>query len=133
MTINSTLKICYAHYIQHLDADTMYSLRHLSLLSAVLLYTPSVLADPPCEDCCSRQGGVKYCDSSAGRYVCNDGNYSVCYCTRHAVMDLQKIQGCCLWHGGVFKINELGSVICNDSTVSEICTRQNPIEKVAVY
>ncbi len=26
--------------------------------------------------CCSWHGGVSYCDSSAGRYVCNDGTYS---------------------------------------------------------
>src|SRR5437588_4824679 len=26
--------------------------------------------------CCSYHGGVAYCDSSIGRYVCNDGGYS---------------------------------------------------------
>lgn len=26
--------------------------------------------------CCSWHGGVDYCDTSAGRYVCNDGTYS---------------------------------------------------------
>jgi hypothetical protein len=32
--------------------------------------------------CCSWHGGVSYCDSSAGRYVCNDGTYSTsCGCT----------------------------------------------------
>ncbi len=32
--------------------------------------------------CCSWHGGVSYCDTSAGRYVCNDGTYSPsCGCT----------------------------------------------------
>lgn len=26
--------------------------------------------------CCSWHGGVDYCDTSEGRYVCNDGTYS---------------------------------------------------------
>jgi len=26
--------------------------------------------------CCSWHGGVSYCDTSVGRYVCNDGTYS---------------------------------------------------------
>jgi len=31
--------------------------------------------------CCSWHGGVSYCDSSVGRYVCNDGSYSpTCDC-----------------------------------------------------
>jgi hypothetical protein len=97
------------------------------------LHSPSLLADKPCPDCCKLHGGVQYCDSSSGRYVCNDGDYSVCYCTKHAVMDLQKISGCCLWHGGVFRVNEHGAVICNDATVSEVCTYQNPAESIAVF
>lgn len=28
------------------------------------------------QGCCSWHGGIDYCDSSAGRYVCNDGTYS---------------------------------------------------------
>lgn len=77
-----------------------------------------------CSDkCCANKGGVHYCDSSAGRFVCGDGDYSSCYCTRHAVMDLQKIHGCCLWQGGVFKIDPKSQlVICNDGGVSEICS-----------
>jgi hypothetical protein len=32
--------------------------------------------------CCSWHGGVAYCDTSTGRYVCNDGTYSPsCTCT----------------------------------------------------
>src|SRR5437868_13156629 len=71
----------------------------------------------PCCDkqlCCQGMGGISYCDSSAGRYVCNNGYYSACYCTRHAVMDLQKLQGCCLWQGGDMTTSATGLVICNN-------------------
>ncbi len=83
--------------------------------------------------CCDRLGGIQYCDSSAGHYVCKNGDYSTCYCTIHAVMDLQKIEGCCLWQGGVFKIDELGLVICNNGAVSELCSLQKPVETFAAY
>jgi len=33
--------------------------------------------------CCSWHGGVSYCDTSVGRYVCNDGTHSPsCGCSR---------------------------------------------------
>ena len=33
--------------------------------------------------CCSWHGGIDYCDTSVGRYVCNDGSYSpTCGCRR---------------------------------------------------
>lgn len=84
--------------------------------------------------CCGDMGGISYCDSSAGRYVCNNGYYSACYCTRHAVMDLQKLQGCCLWQGGVLTIDEAGgTVLCNNGTFSEICSIQSPHEKIAAW
>ncbi|KTD20394.1 neurogenic locus notch like protein precursor [Legionella lansingensis] len=81
---------------------------------------------PTCDkmNCCGAMGGISYCDSSAGRYVCNNGYYSSCYCTRHAVMDLQKLEGCCLWQGGVLTMDERGVVICNNGGISEICTLQ---------
>lgn len=88
---------------------------------------------PPCDKklCCGSMGGINYCDSSAGRYVCNNGYYSSCYCTRHAVMDLQKLQGCCLWQGGVFKTDEIsGAVLCNNGSVSETCSFQFAIEDI---
>ena len=81
-----------------------------------------------CDDdiCCARMGGVGYCDSSAGRLVCRNGYYSSCYCTRHAIMDLQLLQGCCLWQNGVSSIDKLtGYVICNDGGISQECTLQN--------
>jgi hypothetical protein len=56
--------------------------------------------------------------------VCKNGEYSSCYCTRHAVMDLQKIAGCCLWHGGVLRA-EVNLVVCNDGTLSEECSIGN--------
>jgi hypothetical protein len=44
-------------------------------------------------------------------------------------MDLQKIQGCCLWQGGVMAEEDDGLVICNNGGVSEVCSRQNEVEK----
>ncbi|MBA2711845.1 MAG: hypothetical protein H0U57_14800 [Tatlockia sp.] len=87
--------------------------------------------DPSCnfipfcdrQKCCNEMGGISYCDSSAGRYVCNNGYYSACYCTRHAVMDLQKIEGCCLWQGGVMTTSVGGHVLCNNGGISEICSQ----------
>lgn len=85
------------------------------------------------EKCCSNMGGVQYCDSSAGRLVCQNGYYSSCYCTRHAIMDLHNVEGCCLWQGGVMTIDETGLVICNSGGVSELCTLQIPTEPVAAW
>ena len=79
-------------------------------------------ADAACPTCCKGMGGIRYCDSSAGIYFCQNGDYSSCYCTRHAVMDLQKIAGCCLWQGGVMLVNPQGFVICNNGAVSELCS-----------
>lgn len=83
--------------------------------------------------CCAGMGGARYCDSSAGRVVCNNGFYSSCYCTRHAIMDLQHIPGCCVWQGGVLRIDPTGLVICNNGGVSEECTLQSPVEPVATW
>jgi hypothetical protein len=100
----------------------MPTLKRLFLIT-VLLNASTTIAQE-CGNCCDRLGGISYCDSSAGRYVCKNGDYSSCYCTIHAVMDLQKLQGCCLWQGGVFKIDELGLVICNNGSISELCSLQ---------
>lgn len=108
----------------------MSSLKRL-LMIGVLLSAPAA-AYSDC-GCCDNMGGIQYCDSSAGRYVCKSGDYSSCYCTIHSVMDLQKIAGCCLWQGGVFKISELGLVICNNGGVSEICSLQKPSDSFIVY
>lgn len=83
--------------------------------------------------CCENMQGINYCDSSVGRYVCRSGDYSSCYCTIHAIMDLQKFEGCCMWQGGVAKITEKGEVLCNNGTTSEICALQIPHEGVALY
>lgn len=86
-------------------------------------------------NCCGKMGGIQYCDGSAGRYVCNNGRYSSCYCSRRAVMDMQAFGGCCMWQGGVFKYDDItGLMICNNGGVSEICSR-NPkqSEKVAAW
>lgn len=105
-----------------------------TFFAGVMLLSGSITsAYAECNNCCEKLGGIQYCDSSAGRYVCKNGDYSACYCTRHAVMDLQKIVGCCLWQGGVFKSNDKGLVICNNGSVSEICSLQIPKESAAVY
>jgi hypothetical protein len=90
---------------------------------------------PSCDKklCCNDMGGISYCDSSAGRYVCNNGYYSTCYCTRHAVMDLQKLEGCCLWQGGVFDIEPTGLVLCNNGGISEICSLQSSSQSVSTW
>lgn len=110
----------------------MRSIHHAILTCLMLICLPLAQASATCDNCCGSMGGILYCDSSAGRYVCNNGDYSACYCTRHAVMDLQKIQGCCLWQGGVLKISEVGLVICNNGGVSEICSLQNPEQRVSM-
>lgn len=83
--------------------------------------------------CCGNMGGIRYCDSSAGRFVCNNGYYSSCYCDRHAIMDLRHIPGCCVWQGGVSRIDPTGQVVCNNGGISEECTLQNPVEPVASW
>lgn len=84
------------------------------------------------DGCCREMGGISYCDSSAGRLVCKNGFYSACYCTRHAVMDLQLLKGCCLWRGGVMPTYD-NTILCNDGTVSEECTLQNPAERISIW
>jgi hypothetical protein len=78
--------------------------------------------DCDCAKCCEGKGGIRYSDTSAGRYVCNNGDYSTCYCTRHAIMDLQKLEGCCLWQGGVLKKTPTGIVVCRNGSFSELCS-----------
>jgi len=85
-----------------------------------------------CDNCCGSMGGVQYCDSSAGRLVCKNGEYSACYCTRHAVMNLQELRGCCLWKGGVFRTDPQGLVICNNGGVSEVCSL-TPVKPIIAY
>lgn len=87
------------------------------------------------DGCCKQMGGISYCDSSAGRLVCKNGFYSACYCTRHAVMDLQLLRGCCLWHGGVYNklSSSYGSVLCNDGSYSEECSIQKPPDSIAAW
>lgn len=83
--------------------------------------------------CSGKSLDVCYCDSSTGRNVLNSGSYSTTYCTRRAVMNLQKLEGCCMWHGGVLKTTVKDGVQCRDGSVSEFCTRQIPHDKVSVY
>lgn len=69
---------------------------------------------------CSQVYDSRYCDSSAHFMVNDNGDYGSAYCTRHAVMDLQKTAGLCIWHGGLASIGPNREVICNDGTYSEI-------------
>jgi hypothetical protein len=101
---------------------------------AVLSFSSYTIACSTCSgDSCCAGSGISYCDSSSGRYVCKNGDYSTCYCTRHAVMEMERFRGCCMWHGGVYKVNGYGAVICNDSTVSELCSAHNAPEKIASW
>lgn len=111
----------------------MFAYRWILLTLCLNLCVQPAQAQTPCPACCASMGGVQYCDSSVGRYVCKNGYYSDCYCTRHAVMDLQRVQGCCLWQGGVMIVNELGLVVCNNGGVSEICSLQTPVESAAAW
>ncbi len=75
---------------------------------------------------CCAPNGISYCDISSGHYVCSDGGYSTCICqsttpvTTYATLMLD----CCLWHGGI-AANNLGIVVCNDGSVSEVCSIQS--------
>lgn len=108
----------------------MLSLKTRLLTNILSLFITPVFAD----GCCREMGGVNYCDSSAGRLVCKNGFYSACYCTPHAIMDLQLLKGCCLWHGGVLPtLDASGLIVCNDGSVSEECSLQKPEERIATY
>lgn len=63
-----------------------------SLIVSFIFLTISLFWFPKTVDarsgCCSWHGGVSYCDTSVGRYVCNDGTYSpscACYLAPKAV------------------------------------------------
>ncbi len=107
--------------------------RLLAAIAVLMIGMSSQAAYSACPDCCSKMGGIQYCDSSAGRYVCKNGYYSSCYCTRHAVMDLQRIEGCCIWQGGVMLVDNVGLVICNNGGVSELCSLQTPVQAVSIW
>ena len=107
----------------------MRSLGQVFLALVILFSVPATLVHSANPDCCASMGGIQYCDSSAGRFVCNSGYYSSCYCSRHAVMDLQKIAGCCLWQGGVMATDVGGIVVCNNGGTSEECSAQFPVTR----
>jgi hypothetical protein len=71
---------------------------------------------------CKNGNDVRYCDSSSGLNVNQNGDYGSSYCTRHAIMDMQKFAGVCMWHGGVANITETQEIICNDGSFSELGT-----------
>jgi hypothetical protein len=95
----------------------------ICLLTILLIVTSGAYSAN--SDCCHGMDGIHYCDSSAGRFVCKNGYYSSCYCTRRAVMDLQLFKGCCMWQGGVLAA-DTGIVVCNNGSVSEACSLQTP-------
>jgi hypothetical protein len=108
----------------------MLSLKKIILTGMLSLFISPVFANT----CCNKMGGVNYCDSSAGRLVCNNGFYSTCYCTRHSVMDLQLLRGCCMWHGGVLPETTTGGlIVCNDGSISEECSLVNPQQSIASW
>ena len=81
------------------------------LIIAVLISLPTI------------SSASSYCDTSAGRSVLNSGGYSKHYCRKTAVMDIQGFNGCCTWSGGVLTAQG-GTVVCNNGTVSPICSIQ---------
>ncbi|MDP3559947.1 MAG: hypothetical protein Q8R79_06345 [Legionellaceae bacterium] len=83
--------------------------------------------------CCATMGGINYCDRSTGRYICSNGYVSACYCSRHAVMDFQNIEGCCLWAGGVMVVAPTGVVVCRNGSVSEQCSLQIHQQEIAHF
>lgn len=91
-----------------------------------------ILAPTLVISCCNNDLSIRYCDSSAGFNVLQNGDYANSYCTRHAVMDLQKIAGLCLWRGGVAQITAKKEVICNDGTVSEMATLEQMVYQEGV-
>lgn len=96
----------------------------IMLAISALLYPGVVL--PECNHCCQSMGGIHHCDSSAGRYICQNGHFSACYCNRHAVMKMEAFVGCCMWKGGVKKVDpKTGRVLCNDGGTSNICNIYN--------
>lgn len=105
---------------------TLVSLCFFISLLAIMSFDMAYACSPPAPK-------ISYCDSSAGRNVLTNGDYSSTYCTRRAVMNLQKFRGCCMWKGGVSKITERGGVQCNDGSISEICTLQMPHGKGSIY
>jgi hypothetical protein len=106
----------------------------MNILTSLILISLSFMAyADDCPRCCQGHGGILYSDSSMGRFVCNDGETSHCHSTRHAVMEMQKFTGCCLWSGGVSKMNSKGQVLCRDGGYSEICTISRPHETLAVF
>ena len=118
-----------------INATWSRAMQRLLSLALMVFFTAMVFSASCGNNCCCEdKGGIQYCDSSAGRYVCSDGDYSSCYCTRNAVMDLQRIRGCCLWQGGVMKIEEdTGLVICNNGGTSEMCRIQYTFGTVSLW
>lgn len=97
----------------------MKNIQKISMFSGLLLISNLIIANPCC---CEGYGGILYNDSSMGRFVCRNGYISNCYSTRHAVMDMQKFKGCCMWEGGIEKITMKGEVVCRDGHISEVCS-----------
>jgi hypothetical protein len=81
------------------------------------------------EKCCGQMGGVNYCDSSSGKLICNNGYVSSCYCSKRATMDIQMLEGCCLWRGGILDIVNGAIVVCRDGSISMQCTDLNSISQ----
>lgn len=78
--------MCLLAARNYLNALTMMIYKNLIkisssiLLSLIFIVALTFVADAG-QGCCSWHGGQSYCDTSSGRWVCNDGTYSPsCMC-----------------------------------------------------
>ncbi len=117
--------------LYNMNEKPMSALKKIIIIGFLSLSSLTLNAN---SSCCAKNNGIRYCDSSSGRFICNNGTTSACYCTRHAVMDLQLLSGCCLWKGGVMLSYEnTGIVTCNDGSISEECSLSNTDKRIGIW
>ena len=113
------------------------NLKTVCVFSMLTIITPYSFAEEEslgsAPNCCKNHQGISYCDSSSGRYVCGNGDISQCYCSRHAIIDLQLLKGCCTWDGGVDHITPKGNVICRSGKFAEMCTLQRQVKQPVAF
>ena len=114
-----------------MNIKTICIFSFISLSSCLAWAEEESLATPP--KCCVNHEGISYCDSTSGRYICGNGDISQCYCTRHAVMDLQLLKGCCIWDGGIDHVTNKGQVFCRNGKFADLCTLQRQVKQPVAF